>query len=139
MDYYSAIKRDKVLIHAKTWRNPENMVIHLRRRSQRPTYCINPFMCVLVAQSCPTLCHLMDCSPPGSLSVEFSRQEYRNGLPFPSPGNLPDPGIQGSNPGLLLCRQILYHLSYQESPIPFIQISKSTQIDNRLVVAWGWE
>ena len=28
------------------------------------------------------------------LSVEFSRQEYWSGLPFPSPGNLPDPGIK---------------------------------------------
>ena len=27
------------------------------------------------------------------LSVEFFRQEYWRGLPFPSPGNLPDPGI----------------------------------------------
>ena len=29
-----------------------------------------------------------------SQSMEFSRQEYWNGLPFPSPGNLPDPGIK---------------------------------------------
>ena len=28
------------------------------------------------------------------LSMEFSRQEYWNGLPFPTPGNLPDPGIK---------------------------------------------
>ena len=28
------------------------------------------------------------------LSVGFSRQEYWNGLPFPSPGDLPDPGIK---------------------------------------------
>ena len=28
------------------------------------------------------------------LSTEFSRQEYWSGLPFPSPGNLPDPGIE---------------------------------------------
>ena len=28
------------------------------------------------------------------LSMEFSRQEYWSGLPFPSPGNLPDPGIE---------------------------------------------
>ena len=28
-----------------------------------------------------------------SLSMGFSRQEYWNGLPFPSPGDLPDPGI----------------------------------------------
>ena len=43
------------------------------------------------------------------LSLGFSRQESWNGLPFPSPGDLPDPG---SNPGLLHCRQILFHLSY---------------------------
>ena len=30
-------------------------------------------------------------APP---SMEFSRQEYRSGLPFPSPGDLPDPGIK---------------------------------------------
>ena len=42
------------------------------------------------------------------LSVEFSRQEYWSGLPFPSPGDLP---TQGSNPGLLHGRQILYQLS----------------------------
>ena len=40
----------------------------------------------LVTQSCLTLCDPMDCSPPGS-SVEFSRQEYWSGLPFPSPGD----------------------------------------------------
>ena len=32
------------------------------------------------------------------LSVGFSRQEYWNGLPFPSPGNLPDPGIKSVSP-----------------------------------------
>ena len=42
-------------------------------------------VCVLVAQSCLTLCDLMDCSPPGSSVHEFSRQEYWSGLPFPSP------------------------------------------------------
>ena len=47
------------------------------------------------------------------LSMEFSRQEYWSGLLFPSPGIFP---TQGSNPGLLHCRQILYHLSYQGSP-----------------------
>ena len=32
------------------------------------------------------------------LSLEFSRQEYWNGLPFPTPGNLPDPGIEPMSP-----------------------------------------
>ena len=48
-----------------------------------------------VGQSCPTLCDPMVSSlhsaPP---SIGFSRQEYWSGLPFPSPGNLPDPGIE---------------------------------------------
>ena len=47
-----------------------------------------------VTQSCPTLCNPMDSNlhqaPP---SMGFSRQKYWNGLPFPSPGNLPNPGI----------------------------------------------
>ena len=35
-----------------------------------------------------------------SLSMGFSRQEYRSGLPFPSPGDLPDPGIEPRSPTL---------------------------------------
>ena len=34
------------------------------------------------------------------LSMEFSRQEYWSGLPFPSPGDLPDPGIKARSPTL---------------------------------------
>ena len=43
----------------------------------------------------------MNCSPPGS-SVHgiFPRQEYWSGLPFPSPGGLPDPGIEPRSPAL---------------------------------------
>ena len=47
------------------------------------------------------------------LSMGFSRQEYWIELPGPPPGDHPNPG---SNPGLLHCRQILYHLSNQGSP-----------------------
>ena len=35
-----------------------------------------------------------------SLSTELSRQEYGSGLPFPSPGDLPDPGIEPKSPAL---------------------------------------
>ena len=45
-------------------------------------------MKVKVAQSCQTFCDPMD------LSMEFSRPEYWSGQPFPSPGNLPNPGIE---------------------------------------------
>ena len=34
------------------------------------------------------------------LSMEFSRQEYWSGLSFPSPGDLPDPGIEPKSPAL---------------------------------------
>ena len=38
------------------------------------------------------------CQAP--LSVEFFRQEYWRGLPFPSPGNLPYPGVESGSPAL---------------------------------------
>ena len=46
-----------------------------------------------VSQSCPPLCDPMDCGQPGHLSLEFSRQEYFSGFPFPSLGDLLNPGI----------------------------------------------
>ena len=52
--------------------------------------------CSLVAKSCPSLlqpCGLyVACQAP--LFMGFPRQEYWNGLPFPSPGDLPNPGIE---------------------------------------------
>ena len=38
------------------------------------------------------------CQAP--LSMGFSRQEHWSGLPFPSPGDLPDPGIEHGSPAL---------------------------------------
>ena len=38
--------------------------------------------------------------PQAPLSMGFSRQEYWSGLPFPSPGDLPDPGIEPESPAL---------------------------------------
>ena len=62
-----------------------------------------------------SLCTIL-CDPPwtvtlqASLTVDFSRQKYWSQLPFPSLGDLPDPGIEPWS--LLHCRQILYHLSH---------------------------
>jgi len=42
----------------------------------------------------------MDCSPPGSSVHGFPRQEYWSGLPFPSPEDLPDLGIESESPTL---------------------------------------
>ena len=55
---------------------------------------------LLVAQSCPTLCIPCTITHQTPLSMGFFRQEYWSGLPFPSPGNLPDPGINPRFPAL---------------------------------------
>ena len=68
----------------------------------------------LVTHSCPTLCHPMDCSPPGS-SVHGDSPGKNSGVGCHAllQGIFP---TQGLNPGLPHCRQILYHLSHQGSP-----------------------
>ena len=64
---------------------------------------------VLVAQSVVSN-SLQPHEPQTSLSMEFSRQEYWSRLSFPSPGDLPNPGIE---PGVsLYWRRILYLLSH---------------------------
>ena len=72
-------------------------------------------ICVcLVAQSCPTLCDPMDCSPPGSsVHGDSPGKNTGEGCHVLLQGIFP---TQGSNPGLPHCRQILYCLSHQESP-----------------------
>ena len=57
------------------------------------------FCCRLVAKLCPTLCNPMDyIAHQVLLSMGFSRQEHWSGLPFPSPGDLPNPGIEPASP-----------------------------------------
>ena len=55
---------------------------------------LNLSVYVLVAQSCPALCHPIDCSQPGSSVHGIFAEGYWNGLSFPSPGDLPDSGIE---------------------------------------------
>ena len=52
----------------------------------------------LVAKSCPTPVTLWTVAHQTPLSMEFSRQEYWNGLSFPSPGDLLHPGIEPVSP-----------------------------------------
>ena len=53
-----------------------------------------------VAQSCPTLCNPMDYSPLGSSVHEILQARVLEWLPFPSPGDLPNPGIEPRSPAL---------------------------------------
>ena len=73
------------------------------------------------------VCSMLSCvqlfATPGTvarqapLSMGFSRQEYWSGLPFPSPGDLPNPGIE-THVCCISCigRQILYHCATWEAP-----------------------
>ena len=54
----------------------------------------------LVAKSCPTLAAPWTVACQAPRSVGFSRQEYWSGLPFPFPGNLPNPGVKPRSPAL---------------------------------------
>ena len=51
-----------------------------------------------IAQSCLTVCYPWTVAHQAPLSMGFSRQEYWSGSPFPSPGDLPDPGIKPRSP-----------------------------------------
>ena len=51
-------------------------------------------MCCVCSAAFLTLCDSMDCSPPGSSVHGILRARILEWLPFPSPGNLPDPGIE---------------------------------------------
>ena len=58
-------------------------------------------VCVCVSRSVVSnsaILRTVACQVP--LSMEFSRQEYYSGLPFPSPGALPHPGIESISPAL---------------------------------------
>ena len=54
----------------------------------------------LVTQSCPTLATLWTVARQAPLSMGFFRQEYWSALPFPTPGDLSDPGIEPRSPAL---------------------------------------
>ena len=71
---------------------------------------------VKVAQLCPTL-QPHRLQPTSLSSVEFFRQEYWSGLPFPSPGIFPTQRSNLCLLHLLHCRQMLYCLNYQGSPL----------------------
>ena len=61
------------------------------------------FSCLVMSDSFATPQTVVCLAP---LSMGFPRQEYWSGLQFPSPGDLPDPGIKSESPA---CRQILHH------------------------------
>ena len=61
---------------------------------ERPCCCC----CCLIIHSCPTLCSSWTIACQAPLSMGFPRQEFWSGLPFPSPGDLPNLGIKLKSP-----------------------------------------
>ena len=56
------------------------------------------FVCVCILSHIQLFCDPMDYGPPGSCLMEFSKQEYLSGLPFPTPEDLPHPGMEPISP-----------------------------------------
>ena len=69
-----------------------------------------------VTQSRPALCNSWTVAHQAPRSMEFSRQEYWSGSPFPSPGHLLDPGVQRSLLSLLHWRKDSLPLNWLRSP-----------------------
>ena len=57
-------------------------------------------VCVLIAQLCLTLCDPMNYSPLGSSVHGIYQARILEWMPFPSPADLPDPGIEPGSPAL---------------------------------------
>ena len=76
----------------------------------------------LVAKLCLTLMTPWTITRQAPLSLGFSRQEYWSGLPFPSPGDLPTPGIEPRSPALqadsLLTKLVVF---YRLNKLPYIE------------------
>ena len=61
-----------------------------------------------VIQSCPTFCNPMDCSLPGSSVHGIFQARILERLPFPSPGDVPDPGLR---PAVLNSMRLLHRVA----------------------------
>ena len=91
---------------------------------------INPF-CVCV--NCSVVSNSLQprglyVTHQASLSTEFSRQESWSGLPFPSPGDLPNPGIEPRSPALPVDSAITSHVRMKMPQMNMVL---------RIIVSWA--
>ena len=94
---------------------------------------------VLVAKLSPTLLHPMDCSLPCSFLHGIARQEHWSGLPFPSPGDPPNPGTKRTAPAL--AGRFFTHWATWEARVqlstPWIWAGIWFTQNRRMVQKWG--
>ena len=98
----------------KTWKQPECPLTEEERKKRGA--------CLLSRQWCPTLCDPMDYgahqTPP---SMQFPREEHWSGLPFPSPGDLPNTRIKPASPAWQADSLPLSHLESPKKCSTYIQ------------------
>ena len=93
-------------------------------------------VCCLVAKSCPTLATPWTVARQALLSVGFSRQEYWSGLPFPFPGNLPDPGIKPMPPESSALAGGFFTTVPHRKPLVFLQFSSVQFSHSLFMTSW---
>ena len=72
-------------------------------------------------------CHPIDCTPPGPSSMGLPRQEYLSELPFPPPGDLPNPRIKPASPVALALAEGSFTTETPGKPIFTLAIALSFQ------------
>ena len=100
----------KILIYRQEHHFPNKNRNKYRGDSVSSTKCVCVCVCVLVTQLCSTLFNPIACSPPGSSVHGILQARILEWVVISFSGIFP---TQGSNPSLLHCKQILYHLSHQ--------------------------
>ena len=116
MEYYTVIRQNERMPSAATLMGLEIIPLSEVNHKEKDKYHMISLMWTL---NCVSRSVLSDslipwtvaCQAP--LSMDFSRQEYWSGLPFPSLGDLPNPGSEPRSPALQV---ILYCLRHQGSP-----------------------
>ena len=92
-----------------------------------------------VAQSCPTTGNPMDWSLQAFLSMEFSRQEYWSRLPFPTPEDLPNPGIKPTSPVSSVLAGRFFTTEPPGKPQTDTQIHKQwLSLGNKILILFLW-
>ena len=78
---------------------------------------------------CPTLCDPMNCNPQTPVSILQARTLEWVAMSFSRVSSL----IQGLNPGLPYCRQILYYLSHHRNPVPLLKSQQNFLFSKKLL------
>ena len=92
--------------------------------------------CCLVAKSCLTLCDPMDCTLPGSSVHGIYQARTLEWVLFPSPGDLPNPGIEPTAPALQVDSWLLSH--QRSSQIIHSSILSTSLSELEPPCTWKW-